>query len=142
MDSAFEPRGRMSAAGQSASEELVDLVLSGIALTLLLVVPVYILDPVVRALVLFEVVIIVGLGILGRHRYGNRLIDVDMPVEGGVGTTIISGIGTQDVEKGMDEQQRKELGFGPDEVERFSGVSDDEAHADDSEEEREGRGGR
>lgn len=124
----------MSTAGQSASEGLVDLVLSGIAVTLLLVVPVYILDPVVRALVLFEVVIIVGLGILGCHRYGNRLIDVDMPVEGGVGT--------QDGEEGMDEQQRKELGFGPDGVEGFSGVSDDEADADDGEEEREGRGGR
>jgi len=269
----------MSTAGQSAYEESVDVILTGIAVILPLVITVYILDavmailvsvldPVVRALVFFEVVtivenspviealrvlglyrsvasflaqlvalvllvvIVVGLGILGRHRYGDRLIeyfdsvfmavpgigtvyksfrrmsevmlesemenfrsvklvefpregtyvigfetarpplgvrdsvgvddmvtlflplapnpvmggflthmpgdrvmDVEMTVEEGVRNIITSGIGTQDMEEGMTEQQLEEFGFDPEELDGFSTADgaepDDESSPED-----------
>lgn len=268
MDSETEPKGRVSTAGQSAYEESVDVILTGIAVILPLVVTVYILDaamgilvsvldPVVRALVFFEVVtivenspiiealqvlglyqsvasflaqlvalvllvvIVVSLGVLGRHRYGDRLIeyfdsvfmavpgigtvyksfrrmsevmlesemenfrsvklvefprdgtyvigfetarppmgvrdsvgvdemvtmflplapnpvmggflthmprdrvmDVDMTVEEGVRNIITSGIGTQNMEEGMTDEQLEEFGFDPNELEGLSRAGD------------------
>ena len=122
MRSDSDVKGRLTTARRSVHERVADVVLTGVAVILPLVVTVYILDaalailvsvldPLVRALVFFEVVtivenspviqalqvlglyqsvasflahlialvllalIIVGLGVMGRNRYGDQFID-------------------------------------------------------------------
>lgn len=64
------------------------------------------------------IVIVVGLEMLARDRYDARLIEYFHS-----GFVAVPGIGTQNLEEGMTEQQLEEFGSGP--AELFSGVGEE-----------------